>query len=377
MKKLLYISIIFLLAGVTFAQKDIIVEWECNMEFEIASLRFDPVTDTVAASGDFNGWGRKDLISDPGDPNFYISDPLDPDTVLQAVVGDTIIGGYKFRYTPGSWETGDNRIHILTQAEYDDSTALVSRSFNDGSVTTLTNQESTILFAVDCNGAVSSINALPFPVVNTVVLCGANPPLQWPGGGWPTSDSALTIALFDDGTNGDVTAGDLIFSKEVVFPIYTPFEIQYKYGINWGDTVNNGGGNDNENAVGTDHFLTLFSSFYYGEVADTFGIMGLKDFVTDVRDITNTMPTTYSLDQNYPNPFNPSTIINFSIPNEGFVTLSIFNSIGQQVATLVNESKPAGTYQVDFIAEGLTSGIYFYQITSGNFSETKKMMLLK
>jgi len=376
MKKLIYISLIFLLAGVTFAQKDILVNWECNMEFEIASLRFDPVMDTVSASGDFNGWGRKDLIPDPGDPNYYVSDPADPDTVLQASVGDTIITGYKFRYTPGSWETGDNRIVILTQAQYDAGTALVSRSFNDGSVTTLTNQESTILFAVDCNNAVSSINAQPL-VANTVVLCGANPPLQWPGGGWPTSDSALTIALFDDGTNGDVTAGDKIFSKEVVFPIYTPFEIQYKYGINWGDTVNNGGGNDNENAVGTDHFLTLFASFWYGEVADTFGIMGLKPFVTDVRDITNTMPTTYSLDQNYPNPFNPSTKINFSIPESGFVTMKIYNSIGEELGTLLNEDKSAGTYEVDFVAEGLTSGIYFYTITSGNFTQTKKMILMK
>jgi len=265
MKKLLYISFIFLLAGVTFAQKDILVNWECNMEFEIASLRFDPATDTVAARGDFNGWGRHDLVPDI-DPNFYVS--LVPDTAMNAVVGDTIIGGYKFFYTPGAWETGDNRIHILTQAEYDAGTALVARSFNDGSISTLTNFESTILFAVDCNGAVSSISGLPFPVVNTVVLCGANPPLQWPGGGWPTSDSLLTIGLFDDGTNGDVTAGDKIFSKEVIFPIYTPFEIQYKYGINFGDTVNNEGGNDNENAVGNDHFLTLFANFHYGVDSD-------------------------------------------------------------------------------------------------------------
>ena len=70
-------------------------------------------------------------------------------------------------------------------------------------------------------------------------------------------------------------------------------------------------------------------------------------------------------------------MINFSIPVEGFVTLNVYNSIGQKVATLVNETKTAGTYQVDFDAATLTSGIYFYRISSGNFTETKKMILLK
>ena len=105
--------------------------------------------------------------------------------------------------------------------------------------------------------------------------------------------------------------------------------------------------------------------------------MGEKDFVTDVEDITETLPTVYSLDQNYPNPFNPATMINFSVPKEEFVTLNVYNSIGQQVATLVNESKTAGTYRVDFNAANLSSGIYFYKITAGNFTETKKMILMK
>jgi hypothetical protein len=65
------------------------------------------------------------------------------------------------------------------------------------------------------------------------------------------------------------------------------------------------------------------------------------------------------------------------LPVEGFVTLDVYNSIGQKVATLVNETKTAGTYAVNFNASDLTSGIYFYKISSGNFSETKKMILLK
>nr|MCU0365484.1 T9SS type A sorting domain-containing protein [Ignavibacteriaceae bacterium] len=93
--------------------------------------------------------------------------------------------------------------------------------------------------------------------------------------------------------------------------------------------------------------------------------------------IPGSTPSAYALEQNFPNPFNPGTTINFSIPAEGFVTLDVYNSIGQKVASLVNETKTAGSYTVGFDASDLTSGIYFYKISSGNFTETKKMILLK
>ncbi len=89
------------------------------------------------------------------------------------------------------------------------------------------------------------------------------------------------------------------------------------------------------------------------------------------------IPEIYSLDQNYPNPFNPSTAIKFSIPEQTFVTLKVFNSIGQEVATLLNREVAAGNHQVDFNANTLSSGIYFYQISSANFTATKKMILIK
>ncbi len=89
------------------------------------------------------------------------------------------------------------------------------------------------------------------------------------------------------------------------------------------------------------------------------------------------VPQKYELLQNYPNPFNPTTVINFSIPKSGLVTLKVYNVLGQEVAELVNDVKPAGNYEVTFDASDLTSGMYIYTITSGNFSSTKKMMLLK
>jgi hypothetical protein len=85
----------------------------------------------------------------------------------------------------------------------------------------------------------------------------------------------------------------------------------------------------------------------------------------------------FALSQNYPNPFNNSTIINYSIPNEGLVTLKVYDVLGSEVATLVNEEKTAGSYEVEFTGDGLPSGIYFYRFVAGSYIETRKMILIK
>ncbi|MCH8033587.1 MAG: T9SS type A sorting domain-containing protein [Bacteroidetes bacterium] len=87
--------------------------------------------------------------------------------------------------------------------------------------------------------------------------------------------------------------------------------------------------------------------------------------------------TDYVLEQNYPNPFNPSTTIKFGIPVKNNVVVKIYNSLGVEIATLVNEVREAGSYEIQFNANNLSSGIYYYKIESGNFVETKKMILLK
>lgn len=89
------------------------------------------------------------------------------------------------------------------------------------------------------------------------------------------------------------------------------------------------------------------------------------------------LPETFELYQNYPNPFNPLTIIQFRIPNSEFVSLKVYDVIGNEVATLVDEYKPAGMHNVQFTMNNLTSGVYFYQLKAGSFTETKKMILIK
>ncbi|MBK8944758.1 MAG: T9SS type A sorting domain-containing protein [Ignavibacteriae bacterium] len=100
------------------------------------------------------------------------------------------------------------------------------------------------------------------------------------------------------------------------------------------------------------------------------------DYLVDVKQVAQ-IPTEFNLGQNYPNPFNPSTQIEFSLPQKSNVSLKIFDALGKEIANLINETKSAGKYQVSFNAINLSSGIYFYRLETDQFSETKKMLLIK
>ncbi|MBN1632942.1 MAG: T9SS type A sorting domain-containing protein [Ignavibacteria bacterium] len=101
-----------------------------------------------------------------------------------------------------------------------------------------------------------------------------------------------------------------------------------------------------------------------------------ENLPTNIKEVPSTV-NSFSLSQNYPNPFNPATNINFSIPENSFVKIIVFDILGKEVATLINSEKSAGEYQIVFDASGLNSGIYFYKITAGNFTDIKKMILVR
>ncbi|MDQ3019565.1 MAG: T9SS type A sorting domain-containing protein [Bacteroidota bacterium] len=102
-----------------------------------------------------------------------------------------------------------------------------------------------------------------------------------------------------------------------------------------------------------------------------------RDFLVGISNSNSITAGSYILEQNFPNPFNPNTIINYELSTKNYVTLKIFNSIGKEVATLVNQKQSPGRYSVDFNAANLPSGIYFYRIQTEGFIQTKGMMLLK
>jgi hypothetical protein len=123
-------------------------------------------------------------------------------------------------------------------------------------------------------------------------------------------------------------------------------------------------------------------AYYYRDPGVIYSGNGFRCAQSAAQQVTSAnrgagdLPRDFALNQNYPNPFNPSTTISYSLPKAAIVSLRIFNALGQEVATLVNEQKEAGYYQVQWNAN-VSSGIYFYRLQAGEYVETKKMILLK
>jgi len=180
-------------------------------------------------------------------------------------------------------------------------------------------------------------------------IIGQTYPVQW------SSENIDFVKLFLTTNNGstwelfaeNVPASDSFYDFEV--PIISSFQCKIKIV-------------DESNELIFDESDSVFTIDYFVLVEDYFG---------------DDIPTKYDLIQNFPNPFNPSTTIYYTIPQLSFVTLKVYDVLGNEVTTLINEEKPAGIYEVEFKGDGLTSGIYFYRLTAGKFTTTKKMVILK
>jgi photosystem II stability/assembly factor-like uncharacterized protein len=141
-------------------------------------------------------------------------------------------------------------------------------------------------------------------------------------------------------------------------------------GLNWIDQ-NIGGTQYIQNIMFVNN-MTGWAVGYSGAILKT-----INGGVSGIIKISNTIPDKFSLYQNYPNPFNPVTKISFDIRKTGFVTLKIYDNLGRELTTLLNEVKSEGTYSVDFDGSDLASGVYHYKIMTGSFSDTKTMLLIK
>ena len=172
---------------------------------------------------------------------------------------------------------------------------------------------------------------------------------------------------------GALRESRLVLNKEEAPIIYTRFfktvgnKMQLSEGDNSGETGNDSDGDG-----------VPFTPDQPDNLPPVFASEATLDLnsVTDVNDAI-TLVTDYQLNQNYPNPFNPSTVIRYQLPENGFVTLKVYNILGKEVAALVNDNQPAGIHNVKFDASNLASGIYLYKLQAGNFTSVKKLTLLK
>ncbi|MBN2088294.1 T9SS type A sorting domain-containing protein, partial [candidate division KSB1 bacterium] len=238
----------------------------------------------------------------------------------------------------------------------------------------------TARFSVDVNGALDWYNKKPFADVKSVWVTG-----DWNnwGGSWGVADTSVLIRMYDNGSNGDAVAGDGIWTTEVKFAAGTMSAKLYKYSI-YGtgvDTLNKGQSvMDNEAGMAMNHTLLIDDTNpLYVLPLDKFG----SQWNTAIERIsTTTIPEAFVLSQNYPNPFNPMTEIVYSLPKDVAVTLSIYNTLGHKIATLVNEKQNAGVYRVswygqDDLGRSMATGVYFYHLRAGDFSQTMKMLFVK
>ncbi len=130
--------------------------------------------------------------------------------------------------------------------------------------------------------------------------------------------------------------------------------------------------------IAVDNSGNVFVTGEAGFAGSSYDFTTIKiDQTTGIIQNLSEIPKSYSLSQNYPNPFNPTTNINYEIPNSNFVTLKVYDINGKEIETLVNQKQNAGGYSVTFNAGNYPSGVYFYKLETNNFSETKKMILLK
>jgi hypothetical protein len=205
------------------------------------------------------------------------------------------------------------------------------------------------------------------------------------------------VWLFHSGLPKNVTAPHLEFPKNGSIAIGTRptfrwqlvtsafnYQIQVSKDSLFATTVLDSSAIDTASYTSTKNLPDTISTYYWHVCATNgYGTSVWSDVwhfhsgSTEVEKITTVQPKVFSLQQNYPNPFNPSTSISFSLPFKSFVSLKVFDVIGRQVATLVFKELPTGNHTEQWNAQGMPSGVYFYRLQAGAFTQTKKLVLLR
>lgn len=272
----------------------------------------------------------------------------------------------------GTWEAGDNRV-----VDYDPDESgyqvIPLRYFNDVGPEDIIMQDVTAMFRVDlrpvfyaiadhgywyAEGALDTVYS-----VDSMYIAGSVPPLVWV---WDQPTYPEDLMMFDDGAYPDETAGDTIYTADILFPMGTQKIIEHKYGVN---------GLDNEAGFAQNHLVTISDtgSVYWVPVEEFGTIVGVEE---------EGPPRVSLLHQNYPNPFRSRTAIVYELPRSGHVTLNIHNILGQKVATIINGNSEAGVRTAywdgrDSGGRILSNGIYFARLEFKGITCTKKLTLMR
>jgi hypothetical protein len=341
---------------------------------------FDDTQDSIQVMGlDWDGLGsdvtgNRRLVKDPFNAAIYRT-TLSVTSTDIAGEGDSTKWKFKTfpdaRFSNGGWETGSDRWHIYqSDGSTIDLPTIVPRIFP---IFDTLASDINVTFNVDMSDPVNQYNGNhidPATLDFVGMRGGADFLGNWSSGCWCVDDTtAGTMFVL---TN----LGNNQYQRIVNIPGGTQgggvFEYKYAMMYPGADTVNGGSSPlDNEGGFGINHNFVLVDG--PDIVLNNF----FGDFTVGVEKLEDLIPAKFELEQNYPNPFNPATKIRYTVPVAGLVTLKVYNLLGQEVVTLLNEEQTTGVYEATFNADQFSSGIYFYTLTAGDFSVTKKMILMK
>ncbi len=296
-------------------------------------------------------------IGNPHNGNWEIYTTTDGGTQWTQVTNIPAPFGNEF--TGGGYSSVDDNIWFGT---FGDSFAIY-RSTDRGYTWTRSTGAGSVSFCIAFKDEMNGLTSNCFGGLGNRVSKTINGGLNWNNlSGIPATPSTYFISYSNDDSVGYVVTSN----SNIGLPVATfPGSMRSADGTNWTqiDNLPHGPASFANDGSGWSGGL---NDIIYKWIPP---ITGIEDDFYAVSD--------FKLFQNYPNPFNPSTTIRYSIPASEFVTLKVYDVLGNEVATLVNEEKPAGSYETEFNAVGLSSGIYFYQLQAGNFTQTKKLILMK
>jgi hypothetical protein len=383
------------------------INFQVDMSVMVNIGFFDAANDSLRMRGSFNSWGDGDVKH----PSIMNQDPLSPTSyfngtaftaepvntvelykfkMAKKVQSGALVGDHQYERP---YSTGGGNRSIVFSGTANQYTTPASVYFNDlyPSFTVPSGKTVTANFAVDMTYAMNAANVSPAfdPATDTVYLkCSQAEFGQQMGGtgGW-IEDGDRSLMLTH--STGNIWTG----SVQIKGPGINGFMYIYEFAqksstgtwvLNSENTALGGSWSYRVRYIpmtGPNKFVQPYTAVVDHFTKDVTKANTEYELwpagLTGVTNLNTGIPVKYSLEQNYPNPFNPTTKIKFQIPSEGVVKLKIFNILGQEVATLVNEQMKAGSYSVDFNASKISSGVYIYRIETGTFTSVKKMMLLK
>ena len=376
--------------NVQLASGNIFFEVDMSVATELGVFNYN--TDSVQIRGAFNGWNGSDI-----EKSHMTQDAANPDhwTIEIPLVNQVLYSNqlYKFwintaAYANTGWEVpiehtngSDRNRGVIFQGDPSQSVpyAWFENINTDWVIPTGTTVECT--FMVDMTNATNpDSQTVPFVPGTDSVFWIPRQPLYYALNNIPWPGTYPRVLELTDANSDMIYEGTLTING----PAFNGLLYNYAY-TSGGNLTQEGPGSVISQGDARVRFIgqngaRTFQTPWTMPLDVWSNSPGPEEFApqgwTSVNEVPGN-PQTYSLEQNFPNPFNPSTIIRFSIPEQGLVTLKVFNLLGEEVATLINTEMTTGTYDVDFRATSVSSGIYFYTLTSGNFISTKKMIVLK